>query len=209
MATTTGYIDYTEQAAPSSPASGHQRVYVDSTSHHWTRKNSSGTVTDMEAQAASSVTAHACRVHRASGNVSVGSNTLTVIGWDAEDYDTDTMHDTVTSNSRIVIPSISGVTTGLWSMTMKGYTDAPGASRSDVMFRKNAAGVNSGGTLIGITLGAHPDTGVGPVMGYEEWVLAAADYVEVFVRTTGGSGNLLFDSTTLPSFSMAFKGKVT
>jgi hypothetical protein len=46
-------------------------------------------------------------------------------------------------------------------------------------------------------------------MGDEEWVLAAADYVEVFVRTTGGSGNLLFDSTTLPSFSMAFKGKVT
>jgi hypothetical protein len=38
-----------EGTAPSSPAAGDQRVYIDSTTHHITRKNSSGTVTDIEA----------------------------------------------------------------------------------------------------------------------------------------------------------------
>jgi hypothetical protein len=38
----------TEGTAPASPASGKQRVYIDSTSHQLSRKNSSGTVVNLE-----------------------------------------------------------------------------------------------------------------------------------------------------------------
>jgi uncharacterized protein (UPF0333 family) len=45
----------TEGTAPASPASGKQRVYIDSTSHQLSRKNSSGTVVNLETnQAAAS-----------------------------------------------------------------------------------------------------------------------------------------------------------
>lgn len=45
------YWNFTEGAASGvpSPASGDQRVFLDSADHHWKRKNSSGTVTDLEA----------------------------------------------------------------------------------------------------------------------------------------------------------------
>lgn len=38
----------TESAAPASPSAGDQKVYIDSTSHHLSRKDSSGTVVDLE-----------------------------------------------------------------------------------------------------------------------------------------------------------------
>ncbi len=45
----------TEGTAPASPASGKQRVYIDSTSHQLSRKNSSGTIVNLETnQAAAS-----------------------------------------------------------------------------------------------------------------------------------------------------------
>lgn len=39
----------TEGTEPSAPAAGKQRIYIDSTSHHLMRTNSSGTETDIEA----------------------------------------------------------------------------------------------------------------------------------------------------------------
>jgi len=42
----------TEGTEPSAPAAGKQRLYIDSTSHHLMRTNSSGTETDIEAAAA-------------------------------------------------------------------------------------------------------------------------------------------------------------
>jgi hypothetical protein len=37
-----------EGTAPASPAAGRQALFVDSADHHWKRKNSGGTVTDLE-----------------------------------------------------------------------------------------------------------------------------------------------------------------
>lgn len=48
MATTTGYIDYTEQTVPASPAASHQRLYINSTSHRLIRVNSSGVETYVD-----------------------------------------------------------------------------------------------------------------------------------------------------------------
>lgn len=41
-------VDVKEGSAPSSPSSGYQSVYIDSADHHLKRKNSSGTVVDIE-----------------------------------------------------------------------------------------------------------------------------------------------------------------
>jgi hypothetical protein len=38
-----------EGSAPASPAAGRQVLFIDSADHHWKRKNSGGTVTDLEA----------------------------------------------------------------------------------------------------------------------------------------------------------------
>jgi hypothetical protein len=51
----------TEGSAPSSPSAGDQKLYIDSSSHHLSRKNSSGTVVDLETNQATgfATTAHA------------------------------------------------------------------------------------------------------------------------------------------------------
>jgi hypothetical protein len=152
--------------------------------------------------------AHGCRVNRTTGSVSVGNNTYTVIGYDAEKYDTDSMHDTGSNTSRIVIPAIAGVTTGLWSFKMSGYTDAS-SGRVDAMFRKNSAGSSVGGSIIGFTIQAASATGLSGYLAYGNEVLSAGDYIETFVRTSAASGNVLYDSDAGPVFEVAFLGKVT
>ena len=167
-------------------------------------KSSAGTVSDPYSSAASS--AHGCRVKRASGNVSVGNNVLTAITFDAEDFDTDTMHDNSTNTSRIVIPSISGVTTGLWSFKASGYTNA--TTRLDAMFRTNAAANPASGTSIFFAT-YYANAGVNGFMATTDVVLSATDYVELFVRSTGATAQVTFDATGSPIMTAAFLGKVT
>lgn len=56
MATTTGYLDITEGTEPSAPAAGHQRLYVDSTTHLLKMTNSSGTDRTVEGVTAGAIT---------------------------------------------------------------------------------------------------------------------------------------------------------
>jgi len=202
-----------EGTAPASPASGDQRVYIDSADHHLKRKNSSGTVTDLEGgTAAAYVTAHGARVIR-SANLSVGNNVYTVLAFTAEDFDTDAMHDNTTNNSRLIIPTITGVTTGLWHVTSFGYTDQLSQNaRQDCAIRLNAAGNPASGTLI--AFGSIPNIAaanlvLGAYGAACDYVFTAGDYVETFVRTTGGTFNAVFDAGASPVFSISFLGKVT
>lgn len=48
------YITVDETAAPSSPSAGNQALYIDPSDHHLKRKNSSGTIVDLESVASSS-----------------------------------------------------------------------------------------------------------------------------------------------------------
>src|SRR5688572_4346642 len=93
-----------EAAAPSTPASGYFQIYAKTDGKLYT-KNDAGTevcITDLGG--ASTPATCGTRVKRASGNVAINT-TYAAVGFDAEDYDTDTFHDTVTNNSRITIPS--------------------------------------------------------------------------------------------------------
>jgi hypothetical protein len=192
-----------EGTAPASPASGDQALYIDSSSHHLSRKTSAGSVVDLETNQTSSgaATAHGARAKRASGDFSVGNNTYTAVQLDAEDFDTDSIHDNSTNNTRFTIPSISGVTTGLWAMKCCGYTNAT-SGRTDVKFRVNNT------TDIGVDL----INGPSGLMGYTlsaDYVFSAGDYVECFVRTSGGTFSVIYDAGNSPIFSIAFLGKVT
>lgn len=145
--------------------------------------------------------AHACRVKRASGNFAVGNNVLTAVQFTAEDYDTDTMHDNSTNNTRITIPSIVGVTTGLWHVFAGGYTDAT-TGRADVQIRLN------GTTLILMGLFAASGSGVSGYVTAGDYVFSATDYIECLVRTSGGAGNIIFDPPS-PYFGAHFVSAVS
>ena len=171
-------------------------------------KDSAGTVTDIGAAVAGAAAAHGCRATRASGNVSLGSNTLTAIPFTQEDFDTDTMHDNSTNPSRFTIPSISGVTTGLWVIAASGYTDGTSAAGCDSELRVNAAGNPTSGTSIAFGRFSQV-TGLTSVIVSTAYVFSAGDYVEWFVRVVGASGNLTFDAAGSPILTIGFLGKVT
>ena len=191
-------ILFVEGTTPSTPSSGDQRLFVRSSDHVLCYVNSSGTVTPVSSGSSGAQAAHGTRVTRASGNFSVGNNTLTAVACTAEDYDTNAMHDNTTNNSRITIPSISGVTTGLWAIKGSCYTDQ---AIADIIFRIN------GSTNIGfIRMG---NSSLGAVALAIDWVFTAADYIEMMVRTPLGAGNVSFDAGVSPLFEVAFMGKVT
>jgi hypothetical protein len=89
----------TEGTEPSAPAAGKQRLYIDSTSHHLSLTNSSGTETDLQAL---SSTFSGCKVKN-SGTQSRATNSTFL--WDQEDYDTGTYHDTGSNTGNMVIPA--------------------------------------------------------------------------------------------------------
>jgi hypothetical protein len=151
--------------------------------------------------------AHGARVKR-SADLSLGNNTLTPIAFTAEDHDTDTIHDNSTNNSRLTIPTLTGVTTGLWEIKASGYTNAS-SGRVDVAFRVGANGNPASGTPIGF---ACFDANTGGISGYSlgvDWVFTAGDYVECFLRSSGGTFSVIFDAGNSPIFSIAFLGKMT
>lgn len=109
MATTTGYLDFTEQAEPSAPAAGHQRVYIDSTTHKLKATNSSGTDRDIEGTGGSSAFNGAKAYHNTTQTVGAA---ITALNLNSEDFDTASYHDTVTNNTRMTVP-----TTGYYRVT--------------------------------------------------------------------------------------------
>ena len=62
-----------EGTTPTSPASGDQRLYIDSSNHHLTRVNSSGTTTDIEAGSSGAMTRISQSILGAAGTFSFTS----------------------------------------------------------------------------------------------------------------------------------------
>jgi hypothetical protein len=194
-----------EGGSTATPAAGRVTVYAKSDGLMYS-KDDAGAETALGGAAGTLPTAHGCRVKRSSGNFSIGNNVMTAVEFNAEDFDTDTMHDNSTNPTRVTIPTISGVTTGLWSITAGGYIDVS-TPRCDVLIKKNAAGNPASGTPL-----AFATFSSSSINGYviaTQAVLSATDYVECFVRSTAGSGNVMYDADVSPIFSVAFLGKVT
>lgn len=115
----------------------------------------------------------ACRVYH-NANQSVNDNTLTLVAFNSERYDTDAMHDTVTNNGRITFN-----TAGLYIVGFQGrFPAANDFSVAGAYIRLN------GSTLIAVNSGGRALTGssdlhFGVTTTYK---FAAADYIEVQVH---------------------------
>lgn len=109
--------------------------------------------------------------------VSCTNNTATLIPWNSELWDTDTMHDTVTNPSRVTIN-----TTGTYAVTVAiRFGLGPTFTTFNVNIRRNAAGSSSGGTSTYTFTQGAPGGGPATARFYCELPLIAAEYYEVFV----------------------------
>jgi hypothetical protein len=123
-----------------------------------------------------------------SADVSLSNASLAAINFDSEYYDTNSMHDNVTNNSRITIPSGQG---GKYLLT------------ANIVYQNNATGVryffariNGGNNFFS---GNNPAYAGTISSGFPTYVcnsfvldLAANDYVELFsFQSSGGSLNLI------------------
>lgn len=123
---------------------------------------------------------HACRAYK-SGTQTVGSGSTDVITFGAESFDTDTIHDNATNNSRFSVPTGYG---GYWRATWNIAVDADDAAdrRMGFTLRKNAAGSTGSGTL----LASWDEFGSTVVHSHDGVVIAelvAGDYVELFLNS--------------------------
>lgn len=105
-----------------------------------------------------------------------------------DEYDTDTMHDTTTNNTRI-----KATLAGLYLVTCEIYaTDHSAIESLHIQIRKNAAGSQAGGTFIVQSSNAFSSNGAVVTGGQCQTMvrLAANDYLEVFVLSEANNESL-------------------
>jgi hypothetical protein len=157
--------------------------------------NSGATAPEWASPAASSFVG--VRVNKSAGQ-SLVTNTFTVATWDQEDFDTNSMHDNVTNNSRLTVPSGKG---GYYLITgvMSYATNGTGYRRS--FFTKNGVFANIGAnTQINGSTG-QPETLTSSFVV----ALSAGDYVEMQLFQTSG-GALSTDAGENTSFGISYLG---
>ena len=112
---------------------------------------------------------------------SIPSNTTTVINWDAENIDTDTIHDNVTNNTRLTVPS------GVTKIQLFGnILFAPNITGDRALqMEKNGAGPFTGGGTFKLLA-----NGNGPFRGSAASapvVVVGGDYFELLVFQNSGA----------------------
>jgi len=119
-------------------------------------------------------------------NQSISHFTTTLVTWDSEFFDTDSMHSTSSNTSRLTIPAGK---TGYWQITASLGYDANANGVRQVNFSKNGSYVNAEQVQATATYGN--------IVGYSNIMyLTAGDYIEVSAfQSTGGSLNLIKSST--------------
>ncbi len=106
-----------------------------------------------------------------------------LVSWDAEEFDTDVMHDLVSNPSRMIAK-----TAGTYDVKVSIAFVANATGWRQVEIRKNSAGAVGSGTQIAQFRVPATATLSGDSFGSVEVALAANDYLECFVtQTSGGS----------------------
>ena len=157
-----------EGTAPASPSAGDQRLYIDSADHHLKRKNSSGTVTDLESGSASLTYVGAKAYNSTTQNV---NNTAAALTFDTEEFDTNAFHDTSSNTSRMTIPSGKD---GKYLLQAGSFSSG---SADFCYFKKNGTTIIRGGQTFGRASASYQQAQA--IVS-----LVATDYVEFFVSTT-------------------------
>ena len=124
---------------------------------------------------------------------SIANNTDTVLAFNQERFDTDTIHDTVTNNSRL-----TATTAGVYIITCSASWASNATGFRHIIIRLNGA------TYIGIALWDTSQNDSTRMEVSTVYKLAATDYVEIMVRQTSGAAlNILSAANYSPEFTMA------
>lgn len=142
----------------------------------------------------------ACRAYHNAAQ-SIPNNADTTVAFNSERFDTATMHDTVTNNSRITIPIA-----GLYLLTFTGEFVAAADYQTHYAFF-----MLNGTTPIGVgTAGAVTTAGPGCLVGASAvYKFAAGNYVEVKVRQNNSAAaarNLNSSGNYSPEFTAVWLG---
>lgn len=125
-------------------------------------------------------------------NETVTDSTYGLLNWNAEAYDSNSMHDNATVNSRLRCNS-----DGLYLVIFKINFEIDNTGQRRVMLRENAAGSSSGGTTRGVWSGEGIATYETTVAGTRLLRLVDTDYVELFAyQNTGSSLDIESGSST-------------
>ena len=131
-----------------------------------------------------------------SAEQSITTNTHTAINFEKELFDTDTIHDLVTNNSRLTCK-----TAGKYVITTNtGWNPAAGGRRLWELYKDGTAG-----TLLAYAeLGTIPDASSWPMMSLATIAdLAVNDYVEIYVyQSSGGAVTSRVPGTGIPNLAM-------
>lgn len=139
-----------------------------------------------------------CSVTHSVG-VSPVTATWTLHAWDTEAYDTDTMHDNVTNNSRLVAKTV-----GMYDLKVQIEWTANATGYRAVQIRKNSAGSAAGGTRVGWAFVSAATVASSTTVPFDKDVpMAVNDYLEVFVWQSSGAGlaDIPGDGDTFASLS--------
>jgi len=189
-AVTTGTIICTSSTRPASPFAG-QQIYETDTSKSLIYNGTAWV--SPQAQTVPPL----CRAYQ-SANTSIPNNSTTTLSYNAENYDTDSMHSTTTNTSRITI-----VTAGVYAITAGIVWDINATGIRVINLRINAA--------TNIAFATQTNNGASNFTEQTvstHYSLAAADYVETTVyQNSGGALGARGDVTNGLWLCAAFLGK--
>lgn len=115
------------------------------------------------------------------------SGTSTLIALDSEVDDNDSMHNTVTNNSRVVF-----TTAGRYFIICRLTYASNVNGRRELMVRKNSGGSSAGGTPIDYDAANAVNGFATHLKVLIEDTFAAADYIEMFGTQTSGAGLTIY-----------------
>ena len=131
-----------------------------------------------------------CRVYN-TANLSIPNAASSALTFNAERYDSDSMHSTVSNTNRITC-----VTAGLYRITANLYLASNATGFREAILRVNGVtqiARDNKMALTGTVTALNPTT---------EWRLAAGDYVEVLVfQNSGAALNVVAGASETPEFS--------
>ena len=143
----------------------------------------------------SGTTVPSCRVYRTTTQ-SINNNTATAIAFDAERFDNDTMHSTVSNTERITC-----TTAGVYVVSGSLYTSTTSSSGvRELYVRRNGTDYLCGVTFTGQNNAMFMNVGT-------IFKMAATDYFElVYYQSSGGSFTVASTASYTPEFAAAKVG---
>lgn len=140
------------------------------------------------------VKASRARAYKSAAVQTLANNTLTAISLDAEVYDTDTMHDNSTNNSRLTCK-----TAGVYVITGQINYAANATSVRDAFIYVNGAAVAT-------ARGRDPENAGAYIQVTTQYELAVNDYVQLYGYQVSGGDLNVTNGATLTWLAMARVG---